>query len=125
MKFSWTTVIFLLILSIGTVQSEMGADDIEKAYILNQEAMIDMSTAQFQPAAQKFIKAASIAQDYQIRGRSLVYTPIFMAAWAFEKIKDFDQSCRYFKQFLEISPVEYREETKVKHAREFLGGHCR
>lgn len=125
MKLSLVTVISFLILSIGTVQSETGPEDVEKAYALNQGAMVDMSTARFQSAAQKFIQAASIVPDYQIRGKSLLYTPTFMAAWAFEKIKDFSRSCRYYKQFLEIAPLEFREETKVKHAQEFLSGQCR
>ena len=129
MKLSLAIVISFLILSITPVQSESGSqagfNDVETAYALNQEAMVDMSMAQFRSAVEKFIQAASIVPDYQIRGRSLLYTPTFMAAWAFEKIKDFHQSCRYFKQFLEIAPLEYREETKVKHAQEFLSGQCR
>lgn len=125
MKLSLVTVISFLILSIGTVQSETAPEDVEKAYALNQGGMVDMSMALFRSAALKFIQAASMVPDYQIRGKSLLYTPTFMAAWAFEKIKDFSQSCRYYRQFLEIAPLEFREETKVKHAQEFLYGKCR
>ncbi len=101
-----------------------GADAVEEAYALNQEAMADMSMAQFDSAAGKFLEAAAMVQDYQIRGRKLRYTPTFMAAWAFEKEGHRPEACRSYQRFLEITPPEYREATKADHARDFLNRHC-
>ncbi|MBI5198208.1 MAG: hypothetical protein HZA19_06335 [Nitrospirae bacterium] len=100
------------------------ADDVEKAYSLNQEAMVDMSMAEFGSAAGKFLEAAALVPDYQIQGRKLRYTPTFMAAWAFEKDGLREEACRYYEQFLRIAPEALREATKVEHAQDFLENQC-
>ena len=100
------------------------AADMDEAYGFNQDAMIDMSMAQFESAAEKFIKAASIIPDYQVRDRKLLYTPTFMAAWAFEKDGNKEKACRYYSQFLRIAPPEFREASKVDHAGDFLKTTC-
>jgi tetratricopeptide (TPR) repeat protein len=100
------------------------ADDVEKAYALNQDAMVDMSTAEFESAAQKFLEAAALVPDYRIKDRPLRYTPTFMAAWAFEKMGNLLKACVYYKKFLEIAPAEEREPTKAEHAQDFLNHQC-
>ncbi len=100
------------------------AGDPEEAYALNQDAMVDMSMAQFDSAAEKFIRAADIAPDYSIKNRALRYTPNFMAAWAFEKTGKLPHACQYFKRFLEVSPPEEREQTKADHAEKYINRRC-
>ncbi len=100
------------------------ADGMEKAYALNQDAMVDMSMAQFKSAAEKFIQAANLVPDYQIKDQKLGYTPTFMAAWSYEKIGNVSEACRYFRRFLEIITLEEREPTKSEHAEDYLIHHC-
>jgi tetratricopeptide (TPR) repeat protein len=103
------------------------SDDLEKteeAYRLNEDGMTDMSMAEFESAATKFLYAAAMVPDYGITGRPLRYTPTFMAAWALEKLGRREEACRYFKKFLEIAPTDSREPSKVEHAQEYLGRQC-
>ena len=92
----------------------------ETAYEHNRAGMIDMSMARFEEAIAEFEKAAALYPDYQIQGQPLVYTPIFMTAWAYEKIGRMDKACEYYQKFLEISPPGVMEATKGQHAREVL-----
>ena len=114
----------LCALAVWSMAQTVRADDVEEAYALNQEAMVDMSMAEFESAARKFLKAAALVPDYGVKDRNLRYTPIFMAAWAFEKIGDEAEACRYFRRFLEIASPEDREPTKVEHAQDYLSHHC-
>jgi tetratricopeptide (TPR) repeat protein len=116
----WIAALFI----IGFSATDVRSDEIEEAYAINQEAMVDMSMAQFDSAAKKFLMAAAIITDYQIRGQKLRYTPTFMAAWAFEKEGHPAEACRHFRRFLEIAPQEHREKTKVDHAVDYLHRHC-
>lgn len=122
---SWGVVI-LAVVWVSSIWGMVQAvrTDEEDAYALNQEAMVDMSTAEFESAARKFLEAGALVPDYGIKNRSLRYTPTFMAAWAFEKMGNGAEACRYFKKFLEIAPPEQRETTKVEHAQDYLSHHC-
>jgi len=91
-----------------------------EAYQFNRTGMIDMSMAMFEEAIVEFKKASNLAQDYQIRNQSLMYTPTFMTAWAYEKIGHIQAACRYFRGFLQIAPEKYIEETKKQHANEYI-----
>ena len=117
----WIKLSFII---IGFSATGVRADEVEEAYALNQEAMADMSMAQFDSAARKFLEAATMVQDYQIKDRKLRYTPTFMAAWAFEKEGHRAEACRSYQRFLEIAPPEYREATKADHAKDYLSRHC-
>jgi tetratricopeptide (TPR) repeat protein len=82
--------------------------------------MVDMSMARFEEAIEEFRKAAVLLPDYQIRGRPLVYTPIFMTAWAYEKLGRQNEACDQYQKFLEISPPEMVEQSKAQHAQDVL-----
>jgi tetratricopeptide (TPR) repeat protein len=114
-------LVFVVQLQRVTAQSEDLRDD---AYEHNRQGMIAMSKADFEEAIEEFQSAAALAKDYQIIGRPLVYTPVFMTAWAHEKIGRTQEACREFQQFLAIAPPESVEETKVDHARDYLKQHC-
>ena len=118
----FSSIVIFTALSVFPPVLQAGQE--EEAYTLNQEAMVDMSTAKFDAAAQKFIKAAGLVSDYQIKDKPLRYTPNFMAAWAFEKTGNMAEACRYYGRFLEIAPPEEWEPTKAEHAQEFLDRHC-
>ena len=96
----------------------------DEAFELNRDAMVDMSMAQFDSAAEKFIQAAALVPDYGIKGRRLQYTPNFMAAWAYEKMGKTQEACLYFRKFLDIAPLGDRELTKAEHAQEYVSSHC-
>lgn len=96
----------------------------EEAYEHNRAGMVNMSMARFEQAIEDFRKAAALLSDYQIRGRPLVYTPIFMMAWAYEKLGRLKEACGYYQRFLEISPPDLIEPTKALHAREVLDQEC-
>lgn len=96
----------------------------DEAYEYNREGMILMSQADFEEAAEAFKNAADLVLDYQIRGRALMYTPVFMTAWAYEKIGRVPDACEQYRRFLRIAPPEAVEETKADHARGFLNGNC-
>jgi len=87
--------LFLLILLSGCVGISLSANPMspreEKAYEHNRKGMINMSKALFDEAIVEYKKAYGLVHDYQIRDKSLIYTPIFMTAWAYEKSRrDFD-----------------------------------
>jgi len=96
----------------------------EEAYEYNRQGMIAMSEAEFEAAIVNFQKAAALAKDYQIRDRPLIYTPVFMTAWASEKIDRVTEACREFQHFLDIAPPDAVEPTKAEHARDYLKQHC-
>jgi tetratricopeptide (TPR) repeat protein len=96
----------------------------EEAYEHNRQGMIAMSEAEFEKAIVEFQKAAALAKDYQIRGRSLIYTPVFMTAWAYEKIGRVTEACGAYQRFLEIAPPDAIEPTKAEHARDYWKVHC-
>lgn len=114
----------LCALAVWSMAQTVRADNVEEASALNQDAMVDMSMAEFESAARKFLKAAALVPDYGVKDRNLRYTPTFMAAWAFEKIGDEAEACRYFRRFLEIASPEDREPTKGEHATDYLNRHC-
>jgi tetratricopeptide (TPR) repeat protein len=91
-----------------------------EAYEHNRAGMANMSMARFEEAITEFSQAAALLPDYQISGRPLVYTPIFMTGWAYEKTGRLNEACRHYRKFLEIAPPEVIEETKAQHAREAL-----
>jgi tetratricopeptide (TPR) repeat protein len=95
-------------------------DQEREAYQFNRTGMIDMSMALFEKAIAEFKKASHLARDYQIRNQSLMYTPTFMTAWAYEKTGHVQEACRYFREFLQIAPGKYIEKTKKQHANEYL-----
>lgn len=105
----------------ATAQSEAIQED---AYEHNRQGMIAMSEAEFEAAIAEFQSAAALAKDYQIIGRPLVYTPVFMTAWAYEKIGRIHEACREFQRFLAMAPPEAVEQTKAEHARDYLKQHC-
>lgn len=100
------------------------ADDLttkqQEAYEHNRVGMVNMSMARFEEAITEFNQAAALFPDYQIQGRPLIYTPIFMTGWAYEKIGRLNEACQNYQKFLEIAPPEMVEETKAQHAREVL-----
>jgi hypothetical protein len=117
-------VFFLLPAMFLPAPAAFGADDSDEAFELNRDAMVDMSMAEFDSAAEKFIKAASMVPDYGIKGRKLQYTPNFMAGWAFEKMGMVKNACVYFKKFLDVAPPGDRELTKTEHAQDYVDSHC-
>lgn len=96
----------------------------EAAYEHNRAGMVNMSMARFEEAIEEFRQAASLLEDYAILDRPLVYTPIFMMGWAYEKLGQTAEACREFKKFLEIASPDLAEPGKVFHARSFLDA-CR
>lgn len=120
--------IFMVILPVFVVQLQrvmaQSEDPGDDAYEHNRQVMIAMSKADFEEAIAEFQSAAALVKDYQIIGRPLVYTPVFMTAWANEKIERIPDACREFKRFLAIAPPESVEKTKADHAREYLKQHC-
>lgn len=114
----------VLVVVIVCAPGRSRADDVEEAYSINQDAMVDMSTAEFQSAADKFLKAGRMVPDYGIKDRSFRYTPTFMAAWAFEKMVNIPEACRYFRRFLKITTHADRESTKEVHAQSYIEDHC-
>lgn len=111
---------FFFLSGVNSAQALSPAEAI--AYEHNRAGMINLSMARFDEAIAEFEKAAAFYPDYQIQGQPLVYTPIFMTAWAFEKIGRIDEACEYYRKFLEISPPDAVEATKIQHAREVLDG---
>lgn len=92
----------------------------ERAYEHNRKGMINMSKALFDEAIVEYRKASNLVPDYKIRNQSLIYTPLFMTAWAYEKIGEIFMACLHYKQFLKITSVGFIEETKKSHAREYI-----
>jgi tetratricopeptide (TPR) repeat protein len=121
--------ILMVILLLFVVQWQQAAAQSknaqEEAYEHNRQGMIAMSQAEFEEAIAEFQKAAALSGDYQITGRPLIYTPVFMTAWAQEKIGRIEDACRSFRRFLQIALTEASEKTKVDHAREYIAQQCR
>ncbi|MGH7275189.1 MAG: tetratricopeptide repeat protein [Nitrospiria bacterium] len=111
---------FLFLSGMNSAQALSPAETI--AYEHNRAGMINMSMARFEEAIVEFEKAVALYPDYQIQGQPLVYTPIFMTAWAYEKIGRIDKACEFYRKFLEISPPDAVEATKAQRAREVLEG---
>ena len=96
----------------------------DEAYELNRDGMIAMSQAAFEEAIGAFQKAAALAKDYEIVGRPLIYTPVFMTAWASEKIGRVKEACGAYRRFLEIAPPDRIEPSKAEHARDYIKLNC-
>ena len=111
---------FLFLSGMNSAQALSPAE--APAYEHNRAGMINLSMARFEEAIVEFEKAVALYPDYQIQGQPLVYTPIFMTAWAYEKIGRIDKACEYYRKFLEISPPDAVEATKAQHARDVLHG---
>jgi hypothetical protein len=117
-------IFVVIILTVGVqLQGAMSQSE-DEAYEHNRQGMIAMSEAEFEEAIIEFQKAAVLAKDYQITGRPLIYTPVFMTAWANEKIGRTHEACREFQHFLTMAAPESVEETKAEHARDYLKQHC-
>jgi len=114
----------IFVVEWSLVQAQL-PNEKEEAYEYNRQGMIAMSKAEFEEAIDDFQKAASLAEDYQIVGRPLIYTPVFMTAWANEKLGRTSDACRSFKRYLQISATTVAEETKIDHARGYVAHQCR
>jgi len=113
-------VIFIVFL----IPSEGISEDLlEQAYELNRQGMIDMSEAKFEEAIVLFDRAAHLKSDYEITGRPLVYTPIFMTAWAYEKLGNSKKACESFHLYINRSGTS-AEPTKKDHADHFIKNYC-
>ena len=117
-------LLLLLLWSACISMAQTSSSVEEEAYEHHRAGLLNMSMARFEEAIGDFRKAAALLSDYQIRGRPLVYTPIFMMAWAYEKLGRFREACGYYQRFLEISPTGLIEPTKALHAREVLDQEC-
>ena len=115
----WSLLLILLLIPI----TGFSEDVLEKAYDLNRQGMIDMSEAKFEEAVVLFQEAAKLKSDYEITGRPLLYTPIFMSAWAYEKIGDKKNACDAFRLFINRSGAS-AESTKKDHAEHFIKNYC-
>ena len=62
--------------------------------------------------------------DYAITGRALIYTPIFMSGWAYEKMGVRLKACQAFSRFVEVAQKE-AEATKREHVDQFLKDYCK
>jgi len=109
-----------LIAILGCPVADASAVD-EQAYALNRDGMIAMSEARFEDAVDAFRRAAAIVPDYGIRGKALMYTPIFMTGWAFEKLGDVAAACEAYRRFLATAPADAVEPTKADHAASYKG----
>jgi len=120
----WFGLLFSLLVGVCGLFGVSFADELsskeKEAYEHNRAGMVNMSMARFEEAIAEFNQAAALLPDYQIRGRPLIYTPIFMTGWAYEKIGRLNEACEHYRRFLEIAPPETVEETKAQHAREVL-----
>lgn len=96
----------------------------EQAYALNRDGMIAMSEARFGDAVDAFRRAAAMIPDYGIRGKALMYTPIFMTGWASEKRGDTAAACEAYRRFLAVAPADAVEPTKADHATSYITGRC-
>jgi tetratricopeptide (TPR) repeat protein len=96
----------------------------EQAYALNRDGMIAMSEARFEDAVDAFRRAAAMVPDYGIRGKALMYTPIFMTGWASEKLGDVAAACEAYRRFLAAAPADAVEPAKADHAASYVAAHC-
>ncbi len=92
----------------------------EQAYEHNRSGMMKMAMARFDEAIVDFQMAAEMMEDYTILDRPLVYTPVFMIAWAYEKLGDGVNACKTYQRFLDLAPGALAEPSKVSHARDYL-----
>ena len=97
----------------------------ERAYSLNREGMIAMSEARFDDAIAAFTQAADLVADYGIAGKPLMYTPVFMTAWASEKIDHTREACAAYRRYLQIAVEHPVEPTKVEHANAYVSTNCK
>ena len=119
---TWVVAIMLgLLIAVAPLEASDAADS---AYGLNREGMIAMSEARFSDAIDAFRHASQQVSDYGIRGRPLIYTPVFMTGWAFEKIGAVAGACEAYRTFLDIAPQDAIEETKADHATAYLAANC-
>ncbi len=96
----------------------------EQAYALNRDGMIAMSEARFEDAVDAFRRAAAMVPDYGIRGKALMYTPVFMTGWGSEKLGDVAAACEAYRRFLAAAPADAVEPTKADHAASYVAAHC-
>ncbi len=96
----------------------------ERAYELNREGMIAMSEARFTDAIAAFERAAALVDDYEILGKPLTYTPVFMAGWASEKIERTPEACKAYRRYLRLAVEHPVEPTKVEHATAYVATNC-
>lgn len=118
---AFLSVMGLVVIAQGPAGMAQSDDE---AYEHNRQGMIAMSEAGFEEAIMEFQIAAALAKDYQITGRPLIYTPVFMTAWANEKIGRISEACRRYEQFLKIAPPEVMEPTKADHAQTYIRQYC-
>jgi len=117
-------VLVILVVGCASVPRNDGSTIRDEAYALNREGMIAMSEARFEDAIDLFERASALVTDYGIQGKPLLYTPIFMAGWASEKIGRIPQACASYRRFLTIAPADLVERTKADHAAGHLAAHC-
>ena len=122
-RLRWAIAAVALVCTWGDVRGGAAAID-EQAYALNRDGMIAMSEARFEDAVDAFRRAAAMVPDYGIRGKALMYTPIFMTGWAFEKLGDVAAACEAYRRFLAAAPADAVEPTKADHAAAYLAAHC-
>ena len=114
----------LAVILAVTAESAAAAPVDDQAYALNRDGMIAMSEARFQEAITAFEQASALVLDYGIRGRALLYTPIFMTGWASEKIGGMPKACDAYRRFLAVAPADVVEPTKAEHATSYLAARC-
>lgn len=107
----------------GLGAAEQAVED--RAYELNREGMIAMSEARFEDAIEAFERAAELATDYAIVGRPLMYTPVFMTAWAAEKIDRTSKACAAYRRYVRLAAEHPVEPTKIDHATAYVSTHCK
>ena len=121
-RWRFVAVVFLIAVWGDSVADASAVD--EQAYALNRDGMIAMSEARFEDAVDAFRRAAAMIPDYGIRGKALMYTPIFMTGWAFEKLGDTAAACEAYRRFLVAAPADAVEPTKADHAASYVAAHC-
>jgi tetratricopeptide (TPR) repeat protein len=96
----------------------------EQAYEFNRAGMIAMSEARFEEAIEAFERAAKLAADYDISGKPLMYTPVFMTGWGSEKVGRTREACAAYRRYLRIAVEHPVEPTKVDHAKAYVSSNC-
>lgn len=107
---------------MATESQDAGQQD---AYEFNRQGMIAMSEARFTDAIAAFERAAALAHDYQISGKPLTYTPVFMTGWASEKIDRTREACDAYHHYLRLAAEHPIEPTKIEHANDYISANCR
>ena len=122
MRTWFVAVVIGLLMTAG---APLAASDIdEQAYAFNRDGMIAMSEARFEEAVDAFRRATAMVPDYGVRGKVLMYTPIFMTGWASEKLDDTAAACEAYRRFLATAPADAVEPTKADHAASYITGRC-